>query len=408
MKHVIIGAGAAGLTAARTIRAMRPQDEIVLISKDEQVVSRCMLHKYISGERAADTLSFVPEDFFEANRIQWLRGVEVTCVNTTTKEVYCGQDFASYDKLLITTGAVSATPPIGALRSAKNVFGLRDLSDAKAIFEAVLHARRVVVIGAGLVGLDAAYALLEMKKNVTVVEMEPHILPLNLDERAAAAYQTRFEAAGCRFRLGRKITDTVENDSGNVVRIVLDDGSALPCDLLIAATGVRPAINFLEGSGIVCHKAITVDEHMATSCPDVYAAGDVTGLSSIWPNAMRQGETAAKNMCGEAKVYGDTFAAKNTINFFGLATFSAGQLKPNEGDRVEQREDRSVYQKMIIRDGCVSGIILQGDISNSGFWQYFVKNCIRIDAVNKPVWKLSFADFCKLDESGEYRWAITG
>ncbi|MCL1941091.1 MAG: FAD-dependent oxidoreductase [Synergistaceae bacterium] len=408
MKHVIIGAGAAGLTAAKTIRALKPQDEIIVISEDEQVVSRCMLHKYISGERSAEALSFVPEGFFDANRIEWRGGLKVTGVGTSARAVLCGNGTIGYDKLLVATGAISAVPPIGSLRSAKNVFGLRHLSDAKAIREAALRSQKVVVIGGGLVGLDAVYALLEMKKDVTVVELEPRILAINLDERAAGAYQSRFEAADCKFRLGYKVTGTAEDSEGNVTQVLLDDGSGLPCDLVVVATGVRSAVGFLEGSEIVCPRAITVDQYMATSCPDVYAAGDVTGLSGTWPNAMRQGETAARNMCGSEKIYEDTFAAKNTMNFFGLVTLSVGALKPEEGDVVKQREDRRVYQKVILRDGRAVGVVLQGDISNSGFWQYFIKNGTRIDAMNKPVWKLSFADFCALDETGGYRWAVTG
>ncbi|MDR0469279.1 MAG: FAD-dependent oxidoreductase [Peptococcaceae bacterium] len=404
MKHVIIGAGAAGITAAKTIRALRPADEITMVAEDKQVSSRCMLHKYISGEREAASISFVPEDFFEANGIEWLPGLAVTAVDTAAKEVKCGDRALAYDKLLIATGSVSAIPPIGALRTAKNVYGLRHLSDAIGIREAALKAERVVVIGGGLVGLDAAYALMEMKKDVTVVEMESRILALNLDEKAAKAYQERFEAAGCKFHLGRMMTDTVENEAGDVVKVMLDEGEPLPCDFLVVATGVRPATAFLEGSGVAFERAVAVDKHMETSCPGVYAAGDIAGLSGIWPNAMRQGETAAKNMCGQATVYEDTFAVKNTVNFFGLVSLAVGKQEPGEGDSVETRTDSRNYKKAILGDGQVKGVILQGDISNSGFWQYLIKNGIRIDAIDKPIWKLSFADFYSIDEKGEYHW----
>ena len=408
MKHIIIGAGAAGITAAKTIRALRPEDEILIIAEDGQVNSRCLLHKYISGERDAAGLSFVAGDFFTANRIEWRGGAAVSAVDTVAKAVHCGGDVLFYDKLLIATGSVSAIPPIGALRTAGNVFGLRHLTDAEAIREAALQAEKVVVIGAGLVGLDAAYALMEMKKDVTVVEMESRVLALNLDERAAKAYQERFEAAGCKFHLGRKVTGTAEDEEGNVIQVNLDEGDPLPCDLLVVATGVRPAAAFLEGSRVAHERSVTVDRYMATNCPDVYAAGDVAGLSGIWPNAMRQGEVAGKNMCGGTAVYEDTFAVKNTVNFFGLITLAIGEREAAEGDRIAVREDRKNYKKVILREGRVVGIILQGDISNSGFWQYLIKNKIRISAIDKPIWKLSYADFCELDESGEYRWVAVG
>jgi len=409
VKHVIIGAGAAGITAAKTIRGLCPEDEIVIISEDEQISSRCMLHKYISGERDNETISFVPGDFFTENKIKWYSGVKVTGVDTAAKKVLTADEAVNYDKLLIATGSMSITPPIGALQTAKNVFGLRVMTDAKAIRERAKKAKQIVIVGAGLVGLDAAYALLEMKKDVTVVELIPRILSINIDAQAAGAYQKLFEEAGCKFHLGRKVTDTVVDSEGNVSQVLLDDGTALSCDLVVVAVGVRPASAFLEGSDIARNNmAIIVDKYMATNNPDVYVAGDVAGLSGIWPNAMRQGYIAASNMCGDSKTYDDTFAIKNTVNFFGLVTLSVGMLDPADGDSVVMREDRNSYQKVIIRDGCIKGVILQGDISNGGFWQYLIKNSIKIDAIKKPVWKISYADFCTLDESGEYRWTVAG
>ena len=406
MKHVIIGAGAAGITAAKTIRALQPHDEIVVVSEDKQIVSRVMVYKYISGEREVNELSFVPDDFFESNQIKWLRGYKVTGVNVAAKTVICEQETISYDKLLIAPGAVSTIPPIGGLKKAKNVFGLRHLSDAEAIREAALSAQKVVVVGAGLVGMAAASALLKMKKEVTVVEMGSRILSLNLDERAAATYQSQFEEAGCEFRLGHGVMYTTEDGEGNITNVVLDDDSSLSCDFVVVAAGARPEIEFLAGSSITCDRGIVVNDHLATNILDVYAAGDVTGLSGIWPNAMRQGEIAAKNMCGEPTVYEDTFAVKNTIHFFDLVTLTIGITEPAEGDVVELREDSKSYRKVILRDGRVVGLILQGDISNSGFWQYLIKNDIRVDNLDKPIWKTSFADFMDINEAGEYNWTV--
>ena len=404
MKHVIIGAGAAGVTAAKTIRSLRPTDEIVLLSAEEQIASRVMLYKYISGERAVEGLSFVPADFFESHQVTWRGGAKVTAVDPDEKKVFCGEEAVTYDQLLITVGAKSTIPPVGALRTAKNVFGLRDLADAKAIREAASEGEKVVVVGAGLVGMAAAYALMELKKDVTVVEMGEDMLALNLDKQGALAYRTRFEEAGCKFHFNTAVEDTAVDSDGAVRFVTLGDGTILPCDFLVVATGARPAVELLESSGIACEKGIVVDEHMRTNFPDIYAAGDVTGLSGIWPNAMRQGEVAAKNMCREVTVYEDTFAVKNTIHFFNLVTLTIGLTREESDDRVEVFADRKGYQKIIIRDGRIVGLILQGDISNGGFWQYLIKNDIRVDNLDKPIWKVSFADFITINEEGEYRW----
>ena len=134
MGYVILGVGAAGITAAKTIRKAEKEAEITMISTDRQVHSRCMLHKYLSHERTAEKLSFVPEDFFETNRIHWIKGKTVTGLDTAKKKVILEDGGeVPYDKLLIATGAESFIPPVGNLREAANVFGLRHLHDAEAI-----------------------------------------------------------------------------------------------------------------------------------------------------------------------------------------------------------------------------------------------------------------------------------
>ena len=204
MEYVILGAGAAGITAAKTIRKADSEGKITVISTDTQVHSRCMLHKYLSHERDAEGISFIDPDFFEKNQITWLPGKTVNRLDTQGKKVYTDQgDEISYDRLLIATGAESFIPPVGNLREAENVFGLRHLRDAQAIDALAKDAENIVIIGSGLVGLDAAYGLMETGKKVSIVEMADQILPVQLDKTAASEYQKRFEKAGAVFYLGK-------------------------------------------------------------------------------------------------------------------------------------------------------------------------------------------------------------
>jgi len=404
MKYVIIGSGAAGITAAKTLREKCEQAEILILSADEVVYSRCMLHQFISGERQTEALSFVPDGFFEQNRIEFRPSVTVTKIDTANQSVTFDGESQSYDRLLIATGTKSFFPPIEGLAGTTNIYGLRDLSDARAISEKAKQANNIVIIGAGLVGLDAAYGLLEMGKTPTIVDLAESVLSTNLDVRAASVYQAKFTEAGCVFRLDTKLSSVQRNASGAINALVLDNDDTLPCDLLIVAAGVRPAFDLLEDSGIETARGITVNEYMATTVQNVYAAGDITGLSESWPSAVQQGEIAAMNMLGIGTAHPDTFIPKNTVHFFGVPSLSIGRLIPETGDTEESREDRNRYQKAILRDGIPVGVILQGDISRSGFWQHLIKNKVDITSIPKSTWKVSFADSYHVDENGEYQW----
>ena len=404
MRHVIIGSGAAGIAAAKTLREQQAQDEILILSADETVYSRCMLHQFISGERQTEALSFISDGFFEQNHITFRPNVTVTKIDPATQSVIFDGGSESYDRLLIATGTKSFFPPIDGLANTTNVYGLRDLSDARAISEKAKQADNIVIIGAGLVGLDAAYGLLGMGKMTTIVDLAASVLSTNLDARASSAYQAKFEEAGCVFRLGARLSSVQRDASGAVNALALDNGDTLPCDLLIVAAGVRPALDFLKGSGIETMRGITVNAHMATTAPHVYAAGDITGLSESWPSAIAQGEIAAMNMLGIETTHPDTFLPKNTVHFFGIPSLSIGRFIPEAGDTEDSREDHKRYQKVILRDGIPVGVILQGDISRSGFWQQLIQNKVDVVSIPKSIWKVSFADSYHVDENGEYQW----
>ena len=233
--------------------------------------------------------------------------------------------------------------------------------------------------------------------------MADRILPIQLDEKGALEYQKRFEKAGCRFCLGRKGEDTLLSENGDVTHVILDNGEKLECDMVIVAAGVRSAVACFEGSSLLIDRGIKVDEYLRTNLPDVYAAGDVTGLSGIWPNAQKQGRTAARNMVlGDQCQYTDRFAAKNTINFFGLVSLCVGALNPQEGDQVVTRESREQYERAIFRNHRLIGFLQQGDISHDGIYQYLIKNEVDLHGREEEIFSLTFGDFYGVKENGEY------
>ena len=407
-RFVIIGAGAAGITAAKTLRAFRPQDVITVLSTDEQVHSRCMLHKFLGHERTAEGINFVPADFFEKNDIYHISGQTVTGIDTAAKTVSYGEGYSvPYDKLLIAAGSAFFIPPIPHFREAPNVFGFRDLSDALKIDEAFGKGKRVFIVGSGLVGLDAASALCHRGAEITIAEMAPRVMPLQTDDYAASVYQKVFEDHGCRFLLGIGATDAVVDDEGNITEVILSTGEHVPCDFIIMAAGVRPRIQIAQASGIKAERAIEVDDHLQTSAPDVYAAGDCTGLSGVWPDAMAQGKAAAENMAGIDTVYEKPYPFKNTSNFFGVTMLSVGRLDQTEGADVIVHRTPKEYKKAIVRDGKLTGYLSLGDISNSGLYLHLIKNGVDVSGKLDRIFRLTFADFYGINEkNGEYVYTV--
>ena len=407
-RFVIIGAGAAGITAAKTLRAFRPQDVITVLSTDEQVHSRCMLHKFLGHERTAEGINFVPADFFEKNDIYHISGQTVTGIDTAAKTVSYGEGYSvPYDKLLIAAGSAFFIPPIPHFREAPNVFGFRDLSDAMKIDEAFGKGKRVFIVGSGLVGLDAASALCHRGAEITIAEMAPRVMPLQTDDYAASVYQKVFEDHGCRFLLGIGATDAVVDDGGSITEVILSTGEHVPCDFIIMAAGVRPRIQIAQASGIKAERAIEVDSRLRTSAPDVYAAGDCTGLSGVWPDAMAQGKAAAENMAGIDTVYEKPYPFKNTSNFFGVTMLSVGRLDQTEGADVIVHRTPKEYKKAIVRDGKLTGYLSLGDISNSGLYLHLIKNGVDVSGKLDRIFRLTFADFYGINEkNGEYVYTV--
>ena len=407
-RFVIIGAGAAGISAARVLRDFRPHDVITVLSIDEKVHSRCMLHKFLGHERDADGINFAGVNFFDKNDIIHIPCQTVTKIDTQAKTVHYGESYSiPYDKLLISTGAGFFIPPIPHFREAPNVFGFRDLSDALAIDEAFARGKRVFIVGSGLVGLDAASALCHRGAEITIAEMAPRVMPLQTDDYAASVYQKVFEDPGCRFLLGIGASDAAVDEAGNITEVILSTGERVPCDLIIMAAGVRPRIQLALDSGIAAERAITVDDHLRTSAPDVYAAGDCTGLSGVWPDAMAQGKAAAENMAGIDTVYEKPYPFKNTSNFFGVTMLSVGRLDLTEGAEIIVHKTDKEYKKAIVKDGKLTGYLSMGDISNSGLYLHLIKNGIDVSGKLDKIFRLSFADFYGVNQkNGEYVYTV--
>jgi len=408
MHYVVIGASAAGINGITTLRQLDTNANITLISKDEYIYSRCILHHYLEGIRDIKELEFIPDGFIEENDINWIKGTSLEKIDTKNQELTLSNDeIVSYDKVLLATGASTFLPPIKGLNEAKNVLGLRNLNDAILIKEKAKTAENIVVMGAGLVGIDVITGLLHVGKNLTLVEFKSHMLSMQLDTKAATTYQAAFVSKGVAQHYNTAVKEIITDEQGAVKEISLGESQTIPCDLLIVATGIRSNIAFLEGSEIECDEfGLVFNEYGETNVKNVYGAGDVSGLNPIWQAAVKEGIIAASNMTGQKRTLTDFFASKSTMNFLDIATLSLGTPEPvDDTYQVDvQTGESGNYKKIIHKDGVIYGAIIQGDLSYAGILTQLIKEKIRIDQVTKSIFDIDYSDFFHLNDDLHFKY----
>ncbi len=401
---VVLGASAAGVSAIKELRRLNPTEEIILISKDENIYSRCILHHYLSDIRTKEEISFVEEDFETKYNVSWKKGVAVVDIKTNSKDIVLSDGtLQKYDKLLIATGSSTFIPPIPNLRNSSNVIGFRNFEDVVKIKEAIKTAENPVILGGGLVGVDALEALVHLGKNVSLVEMSDRLLNIQLDTYSSDVYKRTYENKGAKFYLNTRV-DSVELEGDKVSKLILSNGKSVECDLVIAATGTRSNVGFLENCDIdVDDKGLIIDEFGKTNIEGVFGAGDVTGKSPIWPAAVKEGIIAANNMSDNEKALDDFFASKCTMNFLDIPTLSLGLTdKPDESYIVTIKNDGTNYKKIIHKDGKIYGAILQGELSYAGVLTQLIKNKIDVSKVKKPLFDIDYSDFFHIDKNFEF------
>lgn len=408
MRYVVLGSSAAGINGIRGIRSMDKDGEIILISKDEHVYSRCILHHYMEGIRDLKRLCFVEEDFMEKFKVTWMRGKAATGLDCKEQVVKLEDgENVPYDRLLIATGSHSFFPPITNLREAKGVIGFRNLDDIEYIMEETKQVDHIVVMGAGLVGIDCVTGLLESGKEISVVELSDRMLSIQLDKRASSTYEEAYRKHGVNMYFSVGISEVKMDENGRVCCVVLGNGEEIPCELLIVTAGVRSNMEFLQGSDVECDmRGVLIDEAGRTNVEGIFAAGDVTGRNPIWPVAVKEGIIAGANMCGGNQKMDDFFASKSTMNFLGIPTMSLGVNTP-EDDTYEvsiEEDNKGNYKKVIHKNGVIYGAILQGDLAYSGVLTQLIRRNIDISKVKKSIFRIDYSDFFNEKENFEFQY----
>ena len=369
--YLIIGASHAALSALHAIRLHDAQNDITVVTRDESLpYSPTVLPYVVSGRSEPERVFLRDEDYFTRLKVKYRRGAAVRKVSPAQSAVKLADgEEIGFSKLLLATGAAPALPAIPGLTEGK-FHVLRTLNDAISLHQALPQTKQALVLGGGLIGMHAAENLAKGGVQVTVVEIQPHVLSGYFDADASGIIEKVFAAKGVRLLTASRVAGLATYVDG--WRATLGDGTLLDADLLLVATGVAPVTDYLDGSGIETDRGVLVDDWMRTNAGNVWAAGDVAQardfferrkiINGILPDAVGQGRIAGMAMAGDvgAKPYAGGVPL-NTYAFFGQQAVSVGvqegALDPS-GVEVHKQVDaeHASYIKIVLKDGRLAGI----------------------------------------------------
>lgn len=382
-KYLLIGSSHAALEALRAIRLHDTAGSVAMITRDRHLpYSPTVLPYVVSGRSAPEQVTLRDESFFAANDALLLRDRTVVGLDPGARTVaLANNEVWGYEKLLLATGATPVIPPISGLSDVP-FHALRTLDDALELRHALGRARAAVVLGAGLIGMHAAENLVAAGVRTTVIECLPRVLAAYFEAEASARIERTFTRRGATLRLGRRVIVAERGDDGVTLR--LDDGTSLDTDLLLVATGVRPALSYLVGAGIETEQGVLVDDRMRTSVPAVWAAGDIAQardfygrgavMSGILPAAVEQGRTAGMDMAGDAAVkpYPGTVPL-NTYRYFDHQALSVGLCVPDIGMEVANG-DGPGYRRYIFAGNRLAGVAaVDAPLDVGVMWQLILR-----------------------------------
>jgi phenylglyoxylate dehydrogenase epsilon subunit len=374
------------MSALKQIRKLDSSQDITMVTMETcQPYSPMSLPYVLSGRRRIDDIYTADAKYFEAMRAKLVPGKKMEGIDTKNQRViYANREMEAYDTLLIATGSEPALQPV--LRESK-IPGFHVLADCLPLLD-LNGSKRVTILGAGFVGMEVAVALSERGHKVSVIAPRERILRLYFDPEMDEYIAGLFGRHGIRVSTGwGEVAETHEEDGA--YRLKFESGKEVVADKVIAATGVKPRISFLEGSGILVNKGIVVDRKMRTNVPNVFAAGDVaespnllTGkydLSLILPSAVEQGKAAAISMTGQEATY-EGWLSLNSFNFFGRMAISLGDFMGSEGAHalVKRDPERRAYTKLVFMDDRLVGANFFSVKVDAGVIWYLIKNRVAV------------------------------
>lgn len=379
-KYLIIGNSAAAVGAVEGIRRTDAEGQITVLSREKyHTYSRPLISYLLEGKTDLDRMKYRPDSFYADNKADFVNA-EAREIRPKEKIVVTDKGDFSYDKLLIATGSNPFIPPFEGLDSVEDKFTFMSLDDALGIREKVSKGSRVLIIGAGLIGLKCAEALAKLAGSVTVTDISAQVMPSVLDEECAALVKKVIEDNEIRFNL----SDSVKRFEKG--KAYMASGGTIEFDILVVAAGVRPNTTLFGPLGEAA-RGIPVDEMCKTPAEDIYAAGDCTvsfdittgkyRILALLPNAYMQGCCAGTNMAGGNMEYKNAFPL-NAIGFFGYHILSAGSMA---GDSFTQT-DGTNYKRLFTEGGKLKGFLMSGEIARAGIYTSLIREQTPLDEID--------------------------
>ena len=389
MKYIIIGNGIAGIHAADSIRRFDDKGSIIMIS-DENCApySRPMISMVLEGSISPQKIYIHPNSFYEKNRITTFFGERVTNLNIDEKCIIVGNNkIFSYDTLLIASGADPRPIHVKGIEL-DNIFYMRTETHVKKMISVLPNSKNALVLGGGLVGFKAAYALLRRGLNVTMLIRSPYPLSMQVDDTAGHMILNELINHGLTVKTMTEVTAFEGKD--RVQKAYLSNGSELPCDLVVIGKGVLPSMSYIPKASIHTDSGVLVNNHMETNVSGIYAAGDVAEsydivrqskwVNAIWPEAVSQGRIAGMNMAGKSVSYKGSLG-RNVIRLFDMDVMTAGIVNPDD-DRYQVISDfnakKNTYRKFVFYHNVLRGYVLINSIVQGGIFHTLISNQIQI------------------------------
>ncbi|SCG83129.1 nitrite reductase (NAD(P)H) large subunit [Proteiniborus sp. DW1] len=363
LNYVIIGNGIAGLSAAKEIRNNDKEGNITIITSEEYLTYyRVKLSHYISKTFDDDELLVNKKSWYEENNIEVLLSKIVEKIDVDKKEVRLDDGkVVAYDKLLLANGSKPFVPPIAG-KFKEGVFALRSLRDLKVIKNYFSSCEDITVIGGGLLGLEAAWAIKELGKKVNVVEFFPYLLPRQLDKELSELVSQKLRDNGLNLYFDTAAEEILGESKANGLRF--KDNSEIKTDAILFSAGIRPNVDLVRDTAIEFDRGVKVDTYLKTNIEDVYAAGDIAEINGVvlglWTAANEQGKIAGANITGANKEYKlpEPFT---TMTIGDISLFSAGNIK--DFNEVLKFDEGDNHFRLFITDNKITGAILLGNLS---------------------------------------------